>query len=64
MGRTGRGVGRRGEEGRAAPDRLAVTTSSAGHRPQVHRPMRVFCSSDCSVGRRGREMGRPQSLIQ
>ena len=31
---------------------------------QVHRSVRVLCFSDCSVGRRGREMGWPQHLIQ
>ena len=33
-------------------------TSPAGHGPQVHRLTGIFCSSDCSMGKSGREMGR------
>lgn len=31
---------------------------------QAHRPVRLSCSPDHSVRRRGREMGWPQCLIQ
>lgn len=48
-----------GEEGRK--DSLLLTPPPRKQLPglQVHRPVRGFCSSDGSVGRRGREMGWP-----
>lgn len=59
MGLQGEGQGtedERREERTSAPDRT-VATSSAGHRLQAHRLIRIFCSSNGSARRRGREVG-------
>lgn len=56
-GGPGSGAARGGKRGHAAPDLPTVATSSAGHRLQVHRLIRIFCSSNGSARRKGREVG-------
>lgn len=69
MGKPARRLGLRGEgtgkwevgvEGREGSLLLVrhSGTSPAGYGPQVHRLTGIFRSSDCSMGKRGREMGR------